>query len=238
MGRTCDTTSTYRENDNLLTTHEVASHRIADPEGGWIDQLIDVDRYPLPRPGEPDWLDLVTEVRRQLRSTGCAQLDGFIRPAAVAAMRDEIARMAQQIPIRRHRASVYARGDAEADLSDDDPRTRRLEWFAGHVTRDMFTPFDATLQLYVSPAVKRFVAACVGCDRVYEYADPLAGVVATVLPPGGTYPWHYDSNEFVVTIMTQAPEAGGEFEFVPDLRSPGDPRSARRSSGTRGARPH
>ena len=85
----------------------------------------------------------------------------------------------------------------------------------------MFSPFDAALHLYVSPAFKRFVAASVGLERVYEYADPIAGLVATVLPPGGAYPWHYDSNEFVVTIMTQAPERGGVFEYVPNLRSPG-----------------
>lgn len=135
-------------------------------------------------------------------------------------MQNEVATMARRVPIRRHHASVYARADAEQGLVDD-PRTRRLEWCAGHVTRDMFSPFDVALQLYVSPPFKRFVAACVGLDRVYEYADPIAGLVATVLPPGGAYPWHYDSNEFVVTIMTQAPERGGVFEYVPNLRTPG-----------------
>ena len=51
---------------------------------------------------------------------------------------------------------------------------------------------------------------------------PLAGLVATILPPGGRYPWHYDTNELVVTIPIQAPVAGGRFEFHRSLRAPGD----------------
>lgn len=86
----------------------------------------------------------------------------------------------------------------------------------------MIPPFWCAHRLYVSSVFKAFIAACVGEVRVFEYADPLAGLVATVLPPGGQYPWHYDTNEFVVTIMTQKPQAGGAFEHRKDLRTPGD----------------
>lgn len=86
----------------------------------------------------------------------------------------------------------------------------------------MIPPFAMAHRLYVSPLFKRFIGACVDQSQVFEYADPLAGLVATVLPPQGQYPWHYDTNEFVVTIMTQKPEAGGDFEYHKDLRTPGD----------------
>ena len=35
-------------------------------------------------------------------------------------------------------------------------------------------------------------------------------------------PWHFDGNEFTVSILIQEAEEGGLFEFVPDIRKPGD----------------
>ena len=34
----------------------------------------------------------------------------------------------------------------------------------------------------------------------------------TYLKAGDLQPWHYDQNEFTVTLLLQAPEAGGELE--------------------------
>lgn len=195
---------------------------LADPEIGPLEGLIDLERYPLDAPGSPGWTALLDQVRAQLAEQGCATLPGFLDAEALAQSRHDIAAAAEHVPIRVQRASVYARTDLEADLDDDDPRRVQLEWFAGHVTRDMIPPYAAAHRLYVSGLFKQFVAAAVDHERVFEYADPLAGLVATILPPGGRYPWHYDTNEFVVTIMTQAPESGGAFEYHQDLRSSGN----------------
>ena len=78
----------------------------------------------------------------------------------------------------------------------------------------------------------------VSADRVFEYADPLAGLVATILPPGGQYPWHYDTNEFVVSILIQSPEGGGRFEFHKDLRCIGDENLDGLRGVSSGARAH
>ena len=37
--------------------------------------------------------------------------------------------------------------------------------------------------------------------------------------PGDVQAWHFDEAQFVTTIMVKAPEGGGEFEYVPNLRS-------------------
>ena len=124
---------------------------------------------------------------------------------------------ADAAPLRRR--CITARPTAP---TPSDPRNTELTWLAGHVTRDMMAPHTVGQRLYAADAFKRFVAACVGQDRVFEYADPIAGLVATILPPGGQYPWHYDTNEFVLTIMTQAPDRGGDFEYFHNLRRPGD----------------
>jgi len=54
---------------------------------------------------------------------------------------------------------------------------------------------------------------------VHELADPLAGLCLNVVTPGRAHPWHFDTNEFAVTLLTQAPQAGGSFEHCPNIRS-------------------
>ncbi len=203
---------------------------LADPETGRLDGLVDLASYPLDRPASEPWSWLVQDVREQLRSTGSATLPRFLTPWTTGRIAEELAAAVPFVPIRRHRASVYHRADIGADCPPGDPRLVELEWLAGHVTRDMIPPFACAHRLYVSAAFKGFIAACVERDQIFEYADPLAGLVATILPPGGRYPWHYDTNEFVVTIMIQAPEAGGDFEYHKDLRTPGDENFAGLSS--------
>jgi len=38
--------------------------------------------------------------------------------------------------------------------------------------------------------------------------------------------WHFDRSEFTTTLLLQAPETGGEFEYRSDLRSANDPNHA------------
>jgi hypothetical protein len=195
---------------------------LADPELGWLDGLVDLARYPLNRPGSGAWDTLVDRCRANLADRGSTTMAGFLTEPALMAIAEELRSIATHVPIRDHAGSVYARSDLEADLAPDDPRTKRMQWIAGHATRDMLPPYSPAQRLYVSAIFKAFIAAIVGQQRIFEYADPMAGLVATILPPGGCYPWHYDTNEYVVTIMIQPPDSGGEFVYHQNLRGPGD----------------
>ena len=34
------------------------------------------------------------------------------------------------------------------------------------------------------------------------------------------FPWHFDGNDFTVSILVQEADEGGVFEYVPDIRNP------------------
>jgi hypothetical protein len=194
--------------------------RFADPELGDIADIVDTDRYAIS--DDRARARLVVHARAELASDGCFLLEGFLRPAALATARAELAAVAPKAEVRPWSSSVYARSDTEASLDADDPRRRLFDNLLGHVTRDQIAPDTIVARLYASPVFKSFIADCVGAVRLFEYADPLAGLIATIIPPGGSKAWHYDTNEYVVTIMTQQSQAGGDFVYHPGLRRPGD----------------
>jgi len=50
-------------------------------------------------------------------------------------------------------------------------------------------------------------------------ADPFQALNLMYLGDGNESQWHYDAGEFTVTLLLQDAKMGGEFEFVPNIRS-------------------
>ena len=69
--------------------------------------------------------------------------------------------------------------------------------------------------MFRAEVLTRFLRDCLETDAVYCYADPLAGLTANVLDPGQQFAWHFDTNEFAVTVLVDAADEGGVFEYVP-----------------------
>ena len=53
--------------------------------------------------------------------------------------------------------------------------------------------------------------------------DPLACINVMAYRHGQALNWHFDRAEFTTTLLLQAPEAGGEFEYARNLRSDDNP---------------
>ena len=81
----------------------------------------------------------------------------------------------------------------------------------------------AIRQVYEWPPLCRFLAAVLGKDRLYPMADPLARLNIMGYGDGEGIGWHFDRARFTVTLLLQAPEGGGQFEYRRDLRSADDP---------------
>jgi hypothetical protein len=188
-----------------------------DGRAGGI-RLIDVDRYPLHDPSAEAWVELIARVRRDLATDGCCVLDGFVRPEMTARLRAESEALAPAAHHTVETVNVY-NVPLDADLPGDHPGRITMERGNAFVARDLI-PADALVhRLYVDGAFQRFVASCFALDEIHPLADPLAGLCLNVIAPGRQHPWHFDTNEFTVSLLTVEQEAGGRFEYCPGIRS-------------------
>ena len=187
---------------------------------GDVGEVVDTGRYPVLDAGGSAWEGLVGRVRDDLRRLGCSVLTGFVRPELHETLRREGAEIAPAAYYEGVTVNVY-NVDAET-LPDGHPGRIPMERGNAFVARDRI-PADALVEhLYTNPALQRFVAACFGLPEIHPLADPLAGLCLNVVPPGREHPWHFDTNELAVSILTQEPEHGGVFEHCPSIRSPDD----------------
>ncbi|MBO0767083.1 MAG: hypothetical protein J2O48_00215 [Solirubrobacterales bacterium] len=181
--------------------------------------IINEDRYPLSEPDSPGYADVVTAIRRQLRASGCSVLADFVAPDKLDLFTEAGVGVAPWAHHGTETVNVYNTAP-DPSLPAEHPAHVALRRGNAFVARDLI-PEDSVVQsLYTNRAFQRFLADCFELPEIHELADPLSALVFNVLEPGNAHPWHFDTNEFTVSMLTQAPEAGGEFQFCPGIRSP------------------
>ncbi len=72
--------------------------------------------------------------------------------------------------------------------------------------------------IYNNADFKKFICQVVGVDSLFPYEDPLSSINIHYAPKGKELGWHFDNSEFAITLLLQAPEAGGEYHYIKDLR--------------------
>ena len=95
---------------------------------------------------------------------------------------------------------------------------RQIKSSKGCITTDQIPEGSGLKTLYHNPQFQSFITAVLGEKALYAYADPLSSINVHYAHEGQELGWHFDNSSFAITLLLQAPEGGGVFEYVPDLR--------------------
>ena len=184
--------------------------------------ILDLDRYPLDRPGSKDWRNLVDHCRIDLAGQGMFDLEGFVRPEAVERAINEVKPVMDSLSFVHKRAhNVYFRKDVPG-LPADHPALRKVETISHTVCADQIAE-SVPMWIYEWPQFAVFLAACMEKDALFTMRDPLARVNVMGYREGEALNWHFDRSEFTTTILFQAPKDGGEFQYRSNLRTDTNP---------------
>lgn len=186
-----------------------------------MHDILDLDRYPLHMTGSAAWAALVDSARAELDAQGMFNLPGFLKPAAQkAAVADLAPRFADEAFTHARKHNIYFRKDVPG-LAPDHPALTQFETINKTLCADQI---GGTIKaLYEWQPFAAFLAATMGKPALYTMDDPLARVNAMSYSTSEGLNWHFDRSEFTTTLLLQAPEAGGAFEYRTDLRSEDDP---------------
>ena len=187
-----------------------------------LDEIIDLDRYPIHRLDSTARSDLIRDTREQMDAVGCCRISDFVRPEAIATMLAEATSLLEQTFWAEQRHNPYA-SPPDPELPTGHPRNVLQERMSGFINSDLL-PVDSLLNtIYGSNVMTHFVWECLGASRpIYQWADPLGRNPYGVMETDHYFPWHFDGNEFTVSILVQKADEGGVFEYVPDIRRPDD----------------
>ncbi|PBC82019.1 MULTISPECIES: arpA protein [unclassified Streptomyces] len=185
------------------------------------DQVVDTARYPLSQLDSAEGRAVIARARRDLAASGCTVLPDFIRPSLREALEQECAALAPHAHYDVETVNVYNIA-VDQELPEDHPGRRTFQRGNAFVPRDRVPATSLIGSLYAHTAFQDFIARCFGLPRLHELADPLSGLVLNVVAPGMEHPWHFDTNEFTVSLLTRQAQDGGVFEYCPNIRSAQD----------------
>ncbi|MEI8179488.1 2OG-Fe(II) oxygenase [Aestuariivirga sp.] len=185
-------------------------------------EILDLDGYPLDRPGSPEWHKLVSRCRADLASGGMFNLVDLMKPAAIARAMDEIRPVMESLSFVHKRShNVYFKKEVPG-LAADHPALRLVDTMSHTVCGDQISQ-GVLAWIYEYPQFAVFLAACMEKETLYTMRDPLARLNVMSYREGEALNWHFDRSEFTTTLLLQKPEAGGEFEYRSNMRSDSDP---------------
>ena len=179
--------------------------------------LIDLERYPIDAPDCEKYQTLLTRVQADLAGDGCAVIRGFLTPQAVQALVAEADSVAAFGHKSFNRTNPYFTQD-NPNLPEDHPARQFFDRSNAFIPADNFLPDAPLRRIFDFPAFDPFIKAALQEDEFYRYADPLADVIVNMAEEGAGFPWHFDTNNYTVTLAVQNADAGGEFEYAPEIR--------------------
>ncbi len=173
---------------------------------------LNADRHPIDDPTYGEYR------RHQLDTKGALILEGFFTEKTIARV------VAESEP--RGADAFYAASTHNVYLTPPDPTlvenhpfNRQVASSKGLIADDQI-PSDSLLRtIYHDPSFQRFLCTVLGIDRLYPYADALSSINVHFADAGRELGWHFDNSSFAVTMLLQAPEGGGVFEFVGGVRN-------------------
>lgn len=175
---------------------------------------IDSESYPLDHPGSAAYSSLVEQTCAEFMTAGCAVLKGFVGPSVAEAMAAEL----DGLETFSRRSSQSAWGDPPGDHLDANHIHRRL--WSQDINVLAADQLEATQlrALYESDALASFLADVLRLPQLFRFADRFQALNVVEIADGGEHAWHYDLSDFVITLLLQRPDEGGEFEFAPFIR--------------------
>jgi len=180
-------------------------------------RLVDLAKFPIDDLTSPLGKSFADNCRQQYLDTGLCMLQGFIKPDALTELASEASGYTDQAYFCKSSHNAYLTEDDES-LPANTVERRQEQTFVGSVAYDYIGRETWLRQLYLWDPLKDFIGHVLGKKPLHRFSDPLGACSVNVFVDGGEHGWHFDESEFTVTIMMQAPESGGTFEYVPLIR--------------------
>jgi len=176
-----------------------------------LASIVDIERYPLQEAG------FRASCRAALAENGVLVMPGFLLPEATESVRRESEAKRGSAYFCTQRHNIYLTPPDPGFAAD---HIRNLEMISskGCITDDQISETSALRLLYDDVAFRAFLCAVLDEAELHAYADPLSSINLHYAEPGQELGWHFDNSAFAITLMIQAPERGGTFEYVKAAR--------------------
>lgn len=184
-----------------------------------LEQIVDLKRYPIHDLENANTKRIIKESQERLDYDGCALIKDFLLPESLDRMREESERLYSQTYWSESSHTPYFTKDDDS-LPEGHPKRYFQKRSSGYINSDILEQTSDLQAIYDSPIVTRFIGECLNIWPLYTWADPLGSNPYSIMDEDNYFPWHFDGNDFTVSLLVQEADHGGIFEYAADIRNP------------------
>ena len=185
---------------------------------GSIKEIINLEKYPINEINSTKYKELINYTRNQLNEDGCCLLSDFIKPDSIKRMKEEVDRNLGKIYFTNDKHNPYFTKE-DATLDEKHPKRIFSLRQSGYLNSDDLEKESDLNKFYDLEEMIKFASDSLEVFPLYKWADPLGKNPYSVMHTEHYFPWHFDGNEFTLSVLIQKAEKGGLFEYAPDIRS-------------------
>uniref|UniRef100_A0A0G4H984 Fe2OG dioxygenase domain-containing protein n=1 Tax=Chromera velia CCMP2878 TaxID=1169474 RepID=A0A0G4H984_9ALVE len=189
--------------------------------------IVDLDKYPLTSPESPEYAALIQRCKEKIAEIGSVSFPGFIREDFVTLM----AKQVDNLPSHQRMEVLSPWGTSQefmkklelekgGEIGENHALNYKTVQNVWAVAADCIPTESIVNRVYEWEPLKAFLAEVLGVQRLFPFGDEFQKLNVMYMRDSGSRCWHFDGSDFVVTMMVQPAEQGGEFEFVPFIREP------------------
>ena len=179
--------------------------------GSHIDKWIDQKRHPI------DDVGYRRDQTKKFDAAGALVLAGFFTGEFVTSVVDQSAQREADAFFAHSTHNVYLT-EPSPDMTQDHPLNRQILSSKGLIADDQIPRESPLRDVYEDSAFQDFLCSLLNVRNIFPYDDDLSSINVHFAPEGRELGWHFDNSSFAVTPLLQAPESGGIFQYVPNVR--------------------
>ena len=176
-----------------------------------IQDIIDLVKCPL------EDVNFIKLCQTKFKENGVLTLPNFLNEQIIDCLVEEGSDAQNKAFFSNSTHNVYLTKN-DSKLSDDHVFNRQVVSSKGCITDDQIPQISPLKTLYNSEIFREFLASVLGEQKLYEYVDGLSSINLHYASEGKELGWHFDNSSFAITLLLQAPDAGGSFEYIKDFR--------------------
>ncbi len=176
-----------------------------------LGDVVDLEKHPIYDHS------YASELKNLLERDGVITLPSFILEKSRQELLQEALANKSKAYYTTKSHSVYLQKQ-DPSLPPNHAFNRQVNSSKGCITTDQIPHSSLLKKMYYDVHFQEFCAKILGIGKLFPYADPLSEINVHYYDEGQELGWHFDNSSFAITLLLQAPESGGQFEYLPNLR--------------------
>ena len=186
-----------------------------------MNSIVNLADYPIHDLDNQVVLDLVASARSKLTTFGACHFSQFLSTAGLSdCLKEAMSLESKAHPSNNEYTPYYQEPDDGYPAGH--PRNSTVQFAVRYISRKLI-PQDSPLRmLFEGDELLGFLRSLLPNEPLYRYSDDRGSLNYTVMGTNDQLGWHFDACELVASVLLRPADFGGDFEYVPAVRSADD----------------